>query len=92
MQLRTALPPAPAYDTDPFSPFYTNTTTLAEFSESSRTVAEVDDSLLSTLPDFRVFGRLFDVVFFGAAVGTALYRYIAMKVDSAEDSGDIYRN
>lgn len=50
-----------------------------------------DDSLLSSLPDFRVFGRLFDVVFLLAATGTALYRYIASKVNSADDSGDIYR-
>ncbi|WVO15091.1 hypothetical protein L204_102735 [Cryptococcus depauperatus] len=50
------------------------------------------DSLLATLPDFRVFGRLFDVVFILTATTAALYRYIAMKVAGADDSGNIYRS
>jgi hypothetical protein len=50
-----------------------------------------EDSLLSTLPDFRVFGRLFDVMFLLAASGTAIYRYIAMKVNTADDSGEAFR-
>lgn len=50
-----------------------------------------NDSLLSSLPDFRVFGRLFDIVFLLAAFGTALYRYIAHKVNAADDSGEIYQ-
>lgn len=45
--------------------------------------ASADDSLLRSLPDFRVFGRLFDAVFLMAALGTFVYRYIASKV--AED-------
>ncbi len=53
---------------------------------------ESNDSLLASLPDFRVFGRLFDVMFLCAAFGTALYRYIAMKVDTADDSGEIYQH
>jgi hypothetical protein len=40
-----------------------------------------DDDLLATLPDFRIFGRLFDVVFLGAAFATLLYRFISMKVE-----------
>jgi hypothetical protein len=43
--------------------------------------AEDEESLLKTLPDFRTFGRLFDIVFLLAAVGTAIYRYISLKVD-----------
>jgi hypothetical protein len=50
-----------------------------------------DDSLLSSLPDFRIFGRVFDIVFLMAAFGTAIYRYIAHKVNAADDSGEIYQ-
>lgn len=50
-----------------------------------------DDSLLASLPDFRIFGRVFDIVFLMAAFGTALYRYIAHKVNAADDSGEIYQ-
>lgn len=46
-----------------------------------------DHSLLRTLPDFRVFGRLFDAVFLLAATATAAYRYIAMKVSN---DGEMY--
>nr|XP_019046507.1 hypothetical protein I302_05257 [Kwoniella bestiolae CBS 10118]OCF25437.1 hypothetical protein I302_05257 [Kwoniella bestiolae CBS 10118] len=79
VQLRTSLPPAPPEDphASPISPHL----------DPSQT----DHSLLSTLPDFRVFGRLFDVTFLFAALGTALYRYIAMKVNGADDVGEIYR-
>ncbi|ORX35751.1 Abscisic acid G-protein coupled receptor-domain-containing protein [Kockovaella imperatae] len=41
---------------------------------------EDTDSLLVSLPDFRVFGRLFDLVFLFAAAGTLAYKYVAMKV------------
>ena len=51
----------------------------------------VDDSLLSTLPDFRVFGRLFDTMFLFAAMGTAIYQFVAMKVNPAEETGEIYQ-
>jgi hypothetical protein len=54
-------------------------------------VVAPDDSLLASLPDFRVFGRVFDVVFLLAAFGTALYRYIAHKVNAADDSGEMYQ-
>jgi hypothetical protein len=39
-----------------------------------------EDSLLKTLPDFRTFGRLFDIVFVVAAISTAIYRYVSLKV------------
>lgn len=55
------------------------------------TTVTQDDSLLSSLPDFRIFGRVFDIVFLMAAFGTALYRYIAHKVNAADDSGEIYQ-
>ncbi|WVQ67291.1 uncharacterized protein L199_005486 [Kwoniella botswanensis] len=76
VQLRTSLPPAPLEEAN-----------LSTYLDPAQT----DHSLLSTLPDFRVFGRLFDVTFLFAALGTALYRYIAMKVNGADDVGEIYR-
>jgi hypothetical protein len=54
-------------------------------------IATTNDSLLASLPDFRVFGRVFDVVFLLAAFGTALYRYVAHKVNAADDSGEMYQ-
>jgi hypothetical protein len=44
-----------------------------------------DESLLRSLPDFRVFGRLFDAVFLVAALGTIVFRYIAMHVERSDD-------
>lgn len=35
-----------------------------------------DDDLLAALPDFYVFGRLFDVVFLVASLGTVIYNYL----------------
>lgn len=49
--------------------------------------AGADDSLLRSLPDFRVFGRLFDAVFLLAALSTFVYRWVAAKVS---DDGDLY--
>ncbi|RXK39301.1 hypothetical protein M231_03380 [Tremella mesenterica] len=86
VQLRTTLPPSPEVDTDPFSPFYSNTTSI-EITPASGTT----DSLLSSLPDFRVFGRLFDVMFLLAALGTVAYRYIERKVNAADELGEVYR-
>ncbi|WVR06897.1 hypothetical protein IAU60_003933 [Kwoniella sp. DSM 27419] len=90
VQLRTSLPPAPLLDTDPFA-FYAgvngSSTSTAQLDPS-----QTDHSLLSSLPDFRVFGRLFDVMFLLAAGSTAVYRYIAMKVASADDTGEAYRH
>ncbi|WVF71349.1 hypothetical protein IAT40_006152 [Kwoniella sp. CBS 6097] len=85
IQLRTSLPPAPFVNpnTSQPNPLYTDS--------SANGSLEADHSLLSTLPDFRVFGRLFDVTFVLAATSTAVYRYISMKVASADDTGDIYR-
>lgn len=55
------------------------------------TTLQTNDSLLATLPDFKIFGRLFDIVFLCTAVGTGLYRYVSIKVNAADDSGDVYR-
>ncbi|KAK8864574.1 hypothetical protein IAR55_001824 [Kwoniella newhampshirensis] len=93
VQLRTSLPPAPldlSYVASnstltPFDPA-ANGNTYPDLS------SQTDHSLLSTLPDFRVFGRLFDIMFLLAATCTALYRYIAMKVAGADDTGEAYRN
>ncbi|WWC70164.1 uncharacterized protein I206_104112 [Kwoniella pini CBS 10737] len=80
VQLRTSLPPAPIELPE-------NSIDHSIHFDNSQT----DHSLLSTLPDFRVFGRLFDVTFLFAALGTAIYRYVAMKVNGADDVGEIYR-
>ncbi|OCF39646.1 hypothetical protein I317_06557 [Kwoniella heveanensis CBS 569] len=93
VQLRTSLPPAPFVhpDTSPsssaYDPLFQNANNPANGS-----ALEADHSLLSTLPDFRVFGRLFDITFLLAATSTAVYRYIAMKVANADDTGEIYRH
>nr|XP_031863434.1 uncharacterized protein CI109_001310 [Kwoniella shandongensis]KAA5530506.1 hypothetical protein CI109_001310 [Kwoniella shandongensis] len=94
VQLRTSLPPSPldlsysnnGNSTTGTNPFDSNA--AAGYLDPSQT----DHSLLSTLPDFRVFGRLFDVMFLLAATSTALYRYIAMKVAGADDTGAAYRH
>ncbi|KAL1411436.1 hypothetical protein Q8F55_002392 [Vanrija albida] len=80
VQLRSSIPPAPLVDGDPFNSAAGNGTAVDSPS---------DDSLLRSLPDFRVFGRLFDAVFLLAAIGAGLYRYIAMKVSSSDDD-DVY--
>ncbi|WRT66521.1 uncharacterized protein IL334_003480 [Kwoniella shivajii] len=85
VQLRTSLPPAPPED-----PFYSQTNVSSSIAHLDP--SQTDHSLLSTLPDFRVFGRLFDVTFLFAAATTAVYRYIAMKVAGADDTGEIYRH
>ncbi|ODO09120.1 hypothetical protein I350_02720 [Cryptococcus amylolentus CBS 6273] len=86
IQLRTSLPPT-LPEADPS--MYPNGTQIDPFPAAPANTR--GDSLLATLPDFRVFGRLFDIMFLLAAVSTALYRYIVLKVASADDSGDIYR-
>lgn len=88
IQLRTSLPPT-LPESDPFSN-HGNYTGMDYDDQSSIDLSQRDDSLLSTLPDFRVFGRLFDIMFLLAAATTALYRYIVLKVASADDMGDIY--
>ena len=86
VQLRTSLPPTlPDVDTT-----LDGTGTISGDSQMDPTT--YSDSLLSTLPDFRIFGRLFDIVFLLAAFGTALYRYIAHQVNAADDSGEIYQH
>jgi hypothetical protein len=86
VQLRTSLPPTVA-DVD--YPNFDNGTEPLYPVDTSATIP--DDSLLSSLPDFRIFGRVFDIVFLLAAFGTALYRYIAHKVNAADGSGEIYQ-
>lgn len=89
VQLRTSLPPTlPDVDV-PVSG--TGTPTGGPESIGMDPIV-YSDSLLATLPDFRIFGRLFDVVFLLAAFGTALYRYIAHQVNAADDSGEIYQH
>lgn len=88
IQLRTSLPPT-LPESDPFIN-HGNYTGMDYDDQSSIDLSQRDDSLLSTLPDFRVFGRLFDIMFLLAAATTALYRYIVLKVASADDIGDIY--
>lgn len=79
VQLRTTIPDAPEVDTDPFSPFYSNTTATIDLTHHGP-----DVSLLASLPDFRVFGRLFDLTFLMSAVFTLAYRYIAVKINGMD--------
>jgi hypothetical protein len=65
-------------DIDPYS------TTLAP--------ATKDASLLATLPDFRVFGRLFDVMFVLAALSTMVWRYIGNKLNGPDEFGTVYHH
>ncbi|RSH87209.1 hypothetical protein EHS25_003118 [Saitozyma podzolica] len=81
VQLRTSLPPSPELDTDPFSPFYSNSTLDASGEIFASSPHGLDTPLLASLPDFRVFGRLFDVTFLFAAVATGVYRFFALKVN-----------
>ncbi|WWC62152.1 uncharacterized protein I303_104744 [Kwoniella dejecticola CBS 10117] len=85
VQLRTSLPPAPLE-----SSASTSSGGSIDYAAHLDT-SQTDHSLLSTLPDFRVFGRLFDVTFLFAALGTAVFRYVAMKVNGADDVGEVYR-
>lgn len=83
-----------SYSTDgPFDP-YANSTVVdsdpygdasVHTPQPTPTPVEEDASLLATLPDFRVFGRLFDVMFLLAALGTGLLRYLGEKLNGAED-------
>lgn len=88
IQLRTSLPPT-LPESDPFGN-HGNYTGIDYDDPSFIDLSQKDDSLLSTLPDFRVFGRLFDIMFLLAAATTALYRYIVLMVASADDMGDVY--
>ena len=89
VQLRTSLPPTL---TDVDTPSNGTAVDPTDSAYAGIEPAIHNDSLLSTLPDFRIFGRLFDVVFLLAAFGTALYRYIAHQVNAADDSGEIYQH
>ncbi|BEJ16335.1 hypothetical protein CspHIS471_0509400 [Cutaneotrichosporon sp. HIS471] len=98
VQLRSSLPPSPA---SPLEGLPANATISALGVEGNETegvaaaamaavvaaAASADDSLLRSLPDFRVFGRLFDAVFLLAALSTFVYRWVAAKVS---DDGDLY--
>jgi hypothetical protein len=89
IQLRTSLPPTQVLPDDPF---LNNGTGLDHSVNDAPPVAvlQEDPSILATLPDFRIFGRLFDVMFLLAAAATLLYRYISKKVNGAEELGEIY--
>ncbi|WWC89141.1 uncharacterized protein L201_004059 [Kwoniella dendrophila CBS 6074] len=85
VQLRTSLPP---------EDLNININPSTHFDQShaqQQQQQQTDHSLLSSLPDFRVFGRLFDITFLFAALSTAIYRYIAMKINGADDVGEVYR-
>ena len=85
VQLRTSLPPSPELDTDPFSPFYSNSTIVHTGEIFASSPHGPDTPLLSSLPDFRVFGRLFDITFLVAATLTAAYRYVSLKIDGPDE-------
>jgi hypothetical protein len=49
-----------------------------------------ETSLLASLPEFRVFGRLFDVMFLIGAISTALYRYTSQKMNGVDEYAQVY--
>ncbi len=85
IQLRSTLPP-----TMPDLPAPTNADGSDGSGPLSGPPATHDPSLLATLPDFRIFGRLFDVMFLLAAFGTAAYRYAGHKMNGADEFGYVY--
>jgi hypothetical protein len=44
-------------------------------------ISSSEDSLLASLPDFRVFGRLFDLIFLTTAALTLIYRFLSSKIN-----------
>lgn len=52
--------------------------------QSRRSLGDDDTSLLASLPDFGIFGRLFDVMFLIAALGSGVWRYASMKMSAIE--------
>lgn len=49
-----------------------------------------ETSLLASLPEFRVFGRLFDMMFLVGAIGTALYRYLSQRINGVDEYAQVY--
>ena len=90
IQMRSYIPPSTPVGTDLYSSIGSNGTDPALQPFTSVDLAQKDPSLLATLPDFRVFGRLFDVMFVLAAVGTAVSRYIGHKLNGADEFGTVY--
>lgn len=100
VQLRSTLPPSQLADGNPTSTPTNPDQASAGTSDSvaaaasaalgavAAAAAAADDSLLRSLPDFRVFGRLFDAVFLLAALSTFVYRYVAAKVGA--DDGEMF--
>ncbi len=84
IQLRSTIPPAPIELPDGTFGYGQNMTSSSEVGggNQSATILAEDPSLLSSLPDFRVFGRLFDVMFLVAATLTLIVRYIGYKMNS----------
>jgi len=90
IQMRSYIPPSTPVGTDLYSSVGSNGTDPALEPFAAVVAAPKDPSLLATLPDFRVFGRLFDVMFVLAAVGTAVSRYIGHKLNGVDEFGTVY--
>jgi hypothetical protein len=88
--MRSYIPPSTPVGSDLYSSVSSNGTDPALEPFAAVVAAPKDPSLLATLPDFRVFGRLFDVMFVLAAVGTAVSRYIGHKLNGADEFGTVY--
>lgn len=65
-----------------------NTTEIA--SVASQFHSHGETSLLASLPEFRVFGRLFDVTFLASAISTALYRYLSQRINGVDEYAQVY--
>ena len=88
-----------ALGTDPYtggsmtSNITLGTTTTSSMVPGTMTGLPVKDpSLLATLPDFRVFGRLFDVMFVLAALCTGVWRYVGNKLNGPDEFGTVYHH
>lgn len=65
-------------------------TSLISLPHPDTSESEGDNSaatLLDTLPDFRIFSRLFDAVFLLAAIGCFAVRYLQRKIRVDEHLG-----
>ncbi|KAJ9103955.1 hypothetical protein QFC21_002418 [Naganishia friedmannii] len=87
IQLRSFIPPSMP-DIDVGEAFGNNSTTVTTI--ASQFSSHGETSLLASLPEFRVFGRLFDVMFLIGAISTALYRYMSQKMNGVDEYAQVY--
>lgn len=67
-----------------------STAMVTAASQFSQFKSHGDTSLLASLPEFRVFGRLFDVMFLVGAISTALYRFLSQRMNGVDEYAQVY--